>query len=195
MKKSVLISVVVIVVATALLVAAAISMLSDDSSGNAEGPAAGQELPAQGSSTSKIAERPDCPAEGAGGVALECLGGARGAAQQDPEHISVVNVWAWWCAPCREELPFFDEFAQSHPEYTVVGVHADTNAGNGAAMLNELGIEMASYQDFDNSFAGTLGLPNVIPVTVVFRGNDQVGFFPTPFKSVEELEEAVAEVV
>lgn len=146
-----------------------------------------------GASQSEVADRPDCPSTGAGGVALDCLGGANSAAPA--EGITVVNVWAWWCGPCRDELPYFDEFADANPEYTVVGVHADANPGNGAAMLYELGIRLASYQDLDNTFAGTLGLPGVIPITVVFDGTEQVAMFPKTFESAQELDDAVAEAV
>lgn len=146
-----------------------------------------------GASQSDVVDRPDCPSTGAGGVALDCLGGEN--SETPAEGITVVNVWAWWCGPCRDELPYFDEFAATHPEYTVVGVHADANPGNGAAMLEELGIGLASYQDLDNTFAGTLGLPGVIPITVVFDGTEQVAMFPKTFESSRELADAVAEAV
>ena len=109
--------------------------------------------------------------------------------------ITVVNVWAWWCDPCREELPALEEFARKHPEYTVVGVHADTNATKGAALLNDLGVDLPSYQDSDNSFAGTLGLPGVVPVTVVFRGEEKVGVVARAFSSSSEIAKAVEEVL
>ena len=140
-----------------------------------------------------VAQRPDCPADGAAGIALPCLGGETGAGN---ELASVVNVWAWWCEPCRTELPVFDEFAAAHPELNVVGVHADQNGSNGAAMLNDLGIELASYQDEDNLFAGTLGLPAVVPITVVIDPDGElIGTFPRTFDSVAELETAVGEVL
>ena len=62
-------------------------------------------------------------------------------------------------------------------------------------MLDELGISLASYQDLDNTFAGTLGLPGVIPITVVFDGDEQVKLFPRTFDSAAELEAAVTEAV
>ncbi len=138
-------------------------------------------------------ERPDCPGPGVGGVDLPCLGGEDSG--QNPQDITVVNVWAWWCEPCREELPAFDEFARTHPDYTVVGVHADTNAANGAALLNELGIQMPSYQDSENVFAGAHGLPGVVPVTVVFRGEEKVGVMGKGFSSSSEIARAVEEVL
>ncbi len=34
----------------------------------------------------------------------------------------LLNLWASWCEPCRREFPALSEFADAHPEVTVVGV-------------------------------------------------------------------------
>lgn len=79
-----------------------------------------------------------------------------------------------------------------------MGVHADQNAANGAAFLNDVGVELPSYQDSDNTFAGTLGLPGVVPITVLFLDGEQVAMFPKTFSSPEEIaadvDAALAEV-
>lgn len=147
----------------------------------------------QASVSAEEIDRPDCPAVNLGGMELECLGGEIQPAQPQ---VTVVSLWAWWCEPCRAELPLFDQFAAAHPEYNVVGVHADQAAANGAKLLDDLDVAMPSYQDDSNSFAGNLGLPGVVPITVVFSSDGvMLGFIPKAFESVDELEAAVAEVV
>ena len=196
MNRQALWTVIIGVVLTVAVVAGAVVMRPTDTD---PGPETGAQAPEDAGPLttdallSEVGDRPDCPATGAGGVALDCLGGENGPAAA--EGITVANVWAWWCGPCRDELPYFDEFAAAHPEYTVVGVHADRNPGNGAAMLDELGISLPSYQDLDNTFAGTLGLPGVIPITVVFDGDEQLQMFPRTFESAAEIEEAVQAAV
>lgn len=175
-------SAVVGIVLTVLVVAGAMFLLRGP---EAPPEAAREEAPAE------VAERSDCPADGVGGVALPCLGGDAGVpgAEQD---VVLANVWAWWCGPCRDELPHIQEYAEAHPDITVVGVHADRNAANGAAFLNDVGVDLPSYQDSDNSFAGTLGLPGVVPVTAVFVDGEMVEYFPRTFASAAEIDQAVA---
>lgn len=114
-----------------------------------------------------IASRPDCPLRTVRGVELECLGGEKGDAEDVDKQKTLINVWAWWCEPCREELPMIQEFADTHPDWTVVLVHADASPAKGAAMLTDMGITLPSYSDTDGTFAGALSLPNVVPITLI----------------------------
>ena len=40
--------------------------------------------------------------------------------------INIVNLWATWCEPCRQEMPVLSNFAQTHPEIGVIGIALDT---------------------------------------------------------------------
>ena len=193
MKKNLVAITLAAVVLTIAVVAGAVYLLRSPSPGGiAAAPPAepATEVGAPAADT-EIPTRPDCPAPGVGGIVLPCLGGENGPADPTTAEITVVNVWAWWCGPCRDELPYFEELAAQHPEYTVVGVHADHNPGNGAAFLNDLDLDLPSYQDDDNTFAGTLGLPGVIPLTLVFQGTEQLALYPQTFASTADIAAAV----
>ncbi len=40
----------------------------------------------------------------------------------------IVNFWATWCEPCREEMPEISELASAHPEVAVLGLAVDEAA-------------------------------------------------------------------
>src|SRR5699024_11929838 len=66
----------------------------------------------------------DCAADGSPVAVGAALAGRR----------VVLNLWAYWCQPCRAELPAMAEYQRrTGPEVTVVIVHQDENES--AALL------------------------------------------------------------
>jgi len=63
----------------------------------------------------------------------------------------LLNLWATWCVPCREEMPALDrlEAALGGKDFEVVAVNLDTrDDGRDAAFLKEIGVErLALYRD------------------------------------------------
>lgn len=54
----------------------------------------------------------------------------------------VLNYWAPWCAPCREEIPVLNDFAETNAaRVLVLGVHLDGVRGERLAEdIEDLGI-------------------------------------------------------
>lgn len=40
----------------------------------------------------------------------------------------IVNFWARWCAPCRQEIPEFVKAQRAHPDLRIVGIGLEDNA-------------------------------------------------------------------
>ena len=106
---------------------------------------------------------------------------------------TIINVWAWWCEPCRRELPHFDKLAKQHPEWNVAGVHLDKKSQAGADFLDELNVTtMPVYADRSHRFDTATSLPKVVPITVVYRADGtRAQMYPQVFRDYEELEAAV----
>ena len=106
----------------------------------------------------------------------------------------VLNLWAYWCAPCAAELPALAEYQRRAGDaVTVVTVHQDRNEVAGVARLAELGVRLPTLQDADRRIAGALGVPNVMPATVVLRADGTVAqILPREFAHADEVEAAVA---
>lgn len=86
--------------------------------------------------------------------------------------VLLLNVWATWCAPCREEMPALDalEGAMGDARFQVVALNVDHNGLELArSFLSEVGIEHLSLFNeptLKASFAlKTVGLPTTILVS------------------------------
>ncbi|MGV0835673.1 TlpA family protein disulfide reductase [Mycolicibacterium thermoresistibile] len=105
----------------------------------------------------------------------------------------VLNLWAYWCGPCVDELPAMAEYQQrAGSEVTVLTVHQDPNEGAGLALLTELGVRLPTLQDGQRQIAAALRVPNVMPATVVLRADGSVGeVLPRAFTTADEIAAAV----
>ncbi|WP_375263310.1 DsbE family thiol:disulfide interchange protein [Palleronia sp.] len=52
--------------------------------------------------------------------------------------VSIVNVWASWCVPCRVEMPLLNELARD-ATVPIYGINYKDDAGEALAFLAELG--------------------------------------------------------
>jgi thiol-disulfide isomerase/thioredoxin len=143
-----------------------------------------------------------CPAPAAGpgpenlrGITLECAGDGSSVdvAKALAGRTVVLNLWAHWCGPCREELPAFSEYQQRiGPDVTVLTVHQDENEMAALLLLDELGVHLPTLQDGRRLIGAALEVPNVMPATVVLRPDGSVaGILPRSFASADEIAAAV----
>jgi cytochrome c biogenesis protein CcmG, thiol:disulfide interchange protein DsbE len=65
--------------------------------------------------------------------------------------VVVVNFWASWCAPCREEMPALEEVSRGYAEagkpVTVIGVDASDVRSAAARFLAEVGVTYPTVYD------------------------------------------------
>lgn len=88
----------------------------------------------------------------------------------------VINFWATWCEPCREEMPEISAMAKAHPEIQVLGLAID-EADAVKAFANETPVlyplllaEMAGMP-----LAEALGNDKgVLPFTVILSAEGQI---------------------
>lgn len=77
--------------------------------------------------------------------------------------VLVVNFWATWCAPCRKELPLFDQW---NTEWNgrgarVVAISIDKDARKAKRFAEEMKLSLTVLHDGPDGLARTLDLPSV----------------------------------
>ncbi len=76
----------------------------------------------------------------------------------------LVNFWASWCLPCREEAPALERFQQRYgdADFTVLGIDSRDLSGDGHAFVRRYGLSYPQLRDGDGAAAhdfGTTGVP------------------------------------
>lgn len=83
--------------------------------------------------------------------------------------VTVINVWASWCAPCRLEHPLLGELAK-RPDITLLGMNYKDEPQNAVEFLNSLGQPFAAVgMDRDGRTAIDFGVYGV-PETFIVDG-------------------------
>lgn len=89
--------------------------------------------------------------------------------------VSVVNIWASWCGPCRQEHPFITQLAQDQ-RINFFGINYKDKPDNARQFLSELGnpyqrigVDAAGRHSIDWGVYG-------IPETFIVTGDGRIAF-------------------
>lgn len=90
--------------------------------------------------------------------------------------VIVLNSWASWCAPCRDEIPRLREAATAHPDVRFVGLNVEDDPTQAKSFAAETGITWPSIVDADGTVLPTIpGVPpSALPSTVVIDDEGRI---------------------
>ena len=112
--------------------------------------------------------------------------------------VVVLNGWASWCAPCREEIPDLVDFATSVKanDVAVVGVNVGDEPEAARAFAKDYGITYPSIADPDAVTWGTIpGIPpKSLPSTVVLDRDGRIAATIVGTFDVDELRSLVSTI-
>lgn len=115
----------------------------------------------------------------------------------------VLNFWASWCIPCREEMPAFERMWDRYRDQGVriIGVNLQDSAEGAQGFVDEVGVTYPIAMDSKGSLAsdlGVRGLPQTFFIDEDFRfekisageavegGGDRVVFGAIDEQTLEE---------
>jgi len=82
--------------------------------------------------------------------------------------VVMINFWATWCGPCRQEMPRLDEiFARYEPAgFTLLGVNIDEDSARAQRLADELGVTFPLLFDNEQSVSRLYDV-QAMPMTVM----------------------------
>ncbi len=82
--------------------------------------------------------------------------------------VVMINFWATWCGPCRQEMPLLDELHSRYQRvgFSLLGVNIDDDSRRAMQMIEDLGVSFPVLFD-DSKSVSKLYEVDAMPVTVL----------------------------
>ncbi|WP_299594288.1 TlpA disulfide reductase family protein [uncultured Microbulbifer sp.] len=103
--------------------------------------------------------------------------------------VIMLNFWASWCGPCREEMPLLNDLhARYEPVgFQVWGVNVDAKREDAQAMLNKIPVEFPVLFDAQSDVSKMFGV-DAMPSSVFIDRDGNVRYVHKGYRSGDEAE-------
>jgi len=97
--------------------------------------------------------------------------------------VVMVNFWATWCGPCRQEMPLLDELYSRYERvgFSLLGVNIDDDSRKAMNMVSELGVSFPVLFDARKEVSKLYEV-DAMPVTVLIDREGTVRYVHHGYK-------------
>lgn len=83
--------------------------------------------------------------------------------------VVMINFWASWCGPCRQEMPLLDELYRNYQPlgFTILGVNVEEDSGKAKSLLKDIPVSFPVLFDTDNTVSrlyNVVAMPSTVLV-------------------------------
>lgn len=123
------------------------------------------------------------PAAVAPDFALRSSSGTNLRLSEQRGQVVMVNFWATWCGPCREELPQLNRLYEKYQAagFTLLGVNVDSSSKDALGMAKRLGVQFPVLFDSKKETSRLYGLESM-PWTVLIDRSGKVRYVHAGYK-------------
>ena len=131
-----------------------------------------------------FALEPDGPAPD---FTLKSLGGKNLKLSELAGSVVLINFWASWCGPCREEMPLLNSLHNKYEPlgFTVLGVNVEEDVGGAKGFLNNYPVDFPILLDSSNQVSKQYQVI-AMPTTVVVDRDGNMRYLHRGYKSGDE---------
>src|SRR6185437_3493141 len=108
-------------------------------------------------------------------LVLKDLSGKKHTVSEFQGQVIVLNFWATWCGPCKDELPMLNELAAKYAPKRVAFIAASIDDKRGVKgipeFLQQHGVTLTVWVGATAETVKRLGLGEIIPATLILDQN------------------------
>jgi peroxiredoxin len=108
---------------------------------------------------------------------LRSMGGPNLRLQEQRGNVVMMNFWATWCGPCRQEIPQLNKLFERYRAsgFVLLGVNVDDDARNAADVATKLGVKFPLLLDTEKAVSRLYEL-STMPSTVLIDRDGKVRY-------------------
>jgi peroxiredoxin len=101
--------------------------------------------------------------------------------------VVMINFWASWCGPCRQEMPLLGQLQSKYEPlgFTLLGVNVEPDSQAALAWLKDVPVSFPILFDTANAVAGRFGVEGM-PSTVFVDRSGNVRYVHRGYKPGDE---------
>ena len=110
--------------------------------------------------------------------------------------VVLLNYWASWCSPCREEMPLLDSFYQEHKDsnFTLIAINVSESPKEAKAFIEEHGFSFPVWTDPPGNSLIEFGLRG-LPASIILDAEGRRQFIWIGPFTQEYLDELVLPMI
>jgi len=97
--------------------------------------------------------------------------------------IVLINFWASWCGPCRQEMPLLQDLYRRYKKlgFVILGVNVDSDSTKARNYLRDIQVTFPILYDNSNAVSKQFSV-NAMPTTVIVDRNGNMRFMHQGYK-------------
>jgi len=129
---------------------------------------------------------------------LHSVAGANLRLQEQRGQVVMLNFWASWCGPCRQEMPQLDRLYEKYHAagFQLLGVNVDEDIHNATGASSKLGVHFPVLLDTEKKVSRLYDL-SMMPSTVLIDRDGRVRYIHRGYRDGYEqtYEEQIRELL
>jgi peroxiredoxin len=98
-------------------------------------------------------------------------------------NVVLLNFWASWCGPCRQEMPLLEAMYKKYKKlgFVILGVNVEQDSSKANAYLSDVSVSFPVLYD-NNNTASKLYNVSAMPTTVIIDRNGNMRYLHKGYK-------------